>query len=146
MIKNYRPISLTNYDYKIIAFTISNRLQKVLPSLIHQNQTAYIKKKFIGDNVRVVNDIIEYSEKYKKPAIIFGFLKAINTVEWNFTNKVLQKLNFGENVISWIKILYEKANVVIKTMAFCQRKSSLKEACIRDVRYRLSFLYYVLTF
>ena len=30
LLRNYRPISLTNYDYKIIAFTLAKRLQKVI--------------------------------------------------------------------------------------------------------------------
>ena len=41
-IGNYRPISLTNVDYRILAFILSNRLQGVLSSIIHTDQTAYI--------------------------------------------------------------------------------------------------------
>lgn len=42
-LNNYRPISLTNNDYKIIAFIFDNRLQKILDKTIHINQLAYIK-------------------------------------------------------------------------------------------------------
>ncbi len=34
LLKNYRPISLTNYDYKILCFVLANRLQKVLHNII----------------------------------------------------------------------------------------------------------------
>lgn len=42
-LNNYRPISLTNNDYKIIAFIFDNRLQNILDKTIHINQLAYIK-------------------------------------------------------------------------------------------------------
>jgi hypothetical protein len=42
-IKNYRPISLTNCDYKIIAFLLANRLQRVIGKLVNHDQTGYIK-------------------------------------------------------------------------------------------------------
>ena len=92
LLKNYRPINLRNYDYKIIASALSYRLQKVLPSLIHKNQTAYIKKRFIGDNVRTIDDIIAYSEKYNNAGVILSlyFHKAFDTIEWNFMHKVLE--------------------------------------------------------
>ena len=47
-LKNYRPISLTNCDYKILTFVLAKCLQKVIPNLISNNQTAYIKSRFIS--------------------------------------------------------------------------------------------------
>ena len=42
LLKNYRPISLTNADYKIIACMFARRLQKVIDDYISNEQTAYI--------------------------------------------------------------------------------------------------------
>ena len=47
-ISNYRPISLTNVDYRILAFTLAQRMQKVVSNMIGTDQTAYIKKKVYG--------------------------------------------------------------------------------------------------
>ena len=41
-IKNWRPISLLNVDYKIISKALASRLKKVLPNLISPQQTAYV--------------------------------------------------------------------------------------------------------
>ena len=62
LLKNYRPISLTNIDYKIIAFVFAKRLQNILDRLISKSQTAYIKGRFIGENARIILDIFEYCE------------------------------------------------------------------------------------
>ena len=44
-LKNYRPLSLTNTDYKIIAFVLARRLQIVIDRLIGKQKSAYIKGK-----------------------------------------------------------------------------------------------------
>ena len=51
-LKNWRPISLLNTDYKILAKVLSTRLQKVLPSIIHGDQTGFLKDRYIGENIR----------------------------------------------------------------------------------------------
>ena len=83
---NYRPISLCNTDYKILAFSLANRLQKVLPYIINSDQTGYVKNRYIGNNIRLIYDILEYSTKYKKDgALIFlDFAKAFDSLEWKF--------------------------------------------------------------
>ena len=44
---NYRPISLMNFDYKILAYVLAKRMQPTFAECIHPSQTAYLKGKFI---------------------------------------------------------------------------------------------------
>ena len=46
LLENWRPISLVNKHAKIISKVIANRIKRVLPSIIHHNQTGYIKDRF----------------------------------------------------------------------------------------------------
>ena len=110
LLKNYRPISLTNVDYKILAFALSYRLQKVMDKLVGSQQTAYIKNRFIGENIRTVLDILEYTEKQNIPGLMLclDFQKAFDSLEWNFMHSVLDKFNFGQTFKKWMKILYHK--------------------------------------
>lgn len=109
-IKNWRPLSLLNSDYKIFAKVLSNRLQKVIPNLIHPNQVGYIKGRFIGDNIRTMLDILELSSRKNDPGIIvlIDFLKAFDSISWDFLHKTLDFFNFGEIFKSYVKILYSK--------------------------------------
>ena len=85
-IANYRPISLTNVDYRILTFVLANRLQKVIGKIINDDQTAYIKGRFMGNNVRLVSDVIHYYDILNKSGILLAtdFRKAFDSIEWNF--------------------------------------------------------------
>ena len=48
-IKNWRPISFFNVDYKIMSTALATRLKKTLPDLKSCQQTAYVKNRFIGE-------------------------------------------------------------------------------------------------
>ena len=54
-LKNYRPISLINVDLKILTKALTNRLKKVLPSLIHFTQTAVDGRK-IDNTIHMLRD------------------------------------------------------------------------------------------
>ena len=53
-LKNWRPITLLNYDYKIMAAVLAARVQKVIGEIVHENQTGYIKGRLpAASNVRL---------------------------------------------------------------------------------------------
>ena len=66
-LSNLRPITLLNEDYKILAKVIARRIESVLPKLIHSDQTGFIKGRFIGQNVRLLNDLLECTDVRQIP-------------------------------------------------------------------------------
>ena len=60
LMENWRPISLINVDAKIISKVIAARVKNVLPSIIHHNQTGYVKDRYIGETVRSIFDVMEF--------------------------------------------------------------------------------------
>ena len=105
----WRPITLLNVDYKILAKIIANRIKPVLPKLIHPDQTGFIKERFIGQNIRLLNDLMEYTDEHKIPGILLfiDFEKAFDTIEWTFIQNVLKCFNFGPVIRKWISVLYK---------------------------------------
>ena len=61
-IKNWRPISILNVDYEIIAKALATMLKETLPKLISFQQTAYVKNRIIGEGGRLISDTLEMSE------------------------------------------------------------------------------------
>jgi hypothetical protein len=64
LLDNFRPISLINVDLKILSHVLAQRLKKILSKLINEDQTGYIKNRFIGFNLRQIQDIIDYADIY----------------------------------------------------------------------------------
>ena len=98
LLKNYRPISLTNCDYKILTFVLARRIQKVIPKLMSNDQSSYIKGRYIGFNARLINDIIENCEKKNLPGAIvcLDFEKVFDSLDWKFMIKSLKRYGFGD--------------------------------------------------
>ena len=105
---NWRPITLLNVDYKILARMIAKRIESSLPNTIHSDQTGFIKGRYIGQNVRLLNNLMEYTEVNKLPGILLfiDFRKAFDTLEWKFIHNTLAVFNFGSNIRKWISTLY----------------------------------------
>ena len=112
LLDNLRPISLLNVDYKILTKTLAQRLEKVLPTVINPYQTGYVKGHFIGENVRLIRDIMFFTEHTKKPgiAIFLDFRKAFDTIEWNYLSTALQLLNFGHDMLNWFQVIYHQVS------------------------------------
>jgi len=107
-LRNWRPISLLNVDYKIATKTIASRLKDVLPKLIHHNQSGFVKDRNIVEAIRTTIDTISYTAKHNIPGLLLflDFEKAFDTVEVDFMIQVLEKYKFGEEFIRWIKVFY----------------------------------------
>uniref|UniRef100_A0AAR2L1I6 Reverse transcriptase domain-containing protein n=1 Tax=Pygocentrus nattereri TaxID=42514 RepID=A0AAR2L1I6_PYGNA len=55
---SYRPISLLNVDCKLLAKILAQRLEKILPSVISDDQTGFIKHRQLFFNTRRLFDIL----------------------------------------------------------------------------------------
>ena len=108
LLENWEPISLLNTDYKIATKSIAARIAKVLPSLINEDQSGYIKGRFIGQNIRLITDIIECTKTLDNPgiALFLDFKKAFDSLECNFIEKALETFNFGAPLIQWVNTFY----------------------------------------
>ena len=107
-LSNWNPITLLNMDYKIASKAIASRIKNVLPALIHSGQSGFMKDRFIGQNIRLINDILEQTELQNVPGILLqlDFRKAFDTVEWPVIQQTLSKFNFGDSLKRWVQTLY----------------------------------------
>ena len=119
-LSNWGPLTLLNVDYKILAKIIGRRIESVLPTLIHSDQTGFIKGRFIGQNVRLLNDLMTYAESNNLTGILLFiyFRKAFDTIEWDFIQKSIEMFNFGPNIRKWISILYTNVESGVMNTGF----------------------------
>ncbi|XP_062085752.1 uncharacterized protein LOC133791859 [Humulus lupulus] len=68
---DYRPIACCNSIYKCISKMLCGRLAMVLPSLVHQNQGAFVKNRLLAHNILILQDIIKgYKRKNISPRCV----------------------------------------------------------------------------
>jgi len=69
--------------YKIAAKSIATRLKKVLPHLINNDQTGFLKCRFLGENIRLINSVMDYAEKQNIPDLLLFVDFEKPSILWN---------------------------------------------------------------
>ena len=106
-IAEFRPISLCNVVYKLIAKVVVNRLKKILSHEIDDSQSAFLSGRLITDNVLVAFETLHYLKIKTQGKLGFTTLKldmskAYDRVEWVFLVKVMEHLGFPNQLVSLI--------------------------------------------
>ena len=98
-VTEYRPINLCNVIYKLASKTLANRLKKILPSIINDTQSAFVKGRLITDNGLVAFEAMHQINLKKsgtigEMALKLDMSKAYDMVEWACLEKIIEKLGF----------------------------------------------------
>jgi hypothetical protein len=107
-LKNWRPLTLLNCDYKIFPKLMAIRLQRVLTDLISTDQSGCIKGRSTFTNIRSTMDVINTCNEMNMPGLLafIDYEKAFDTVRWEFMKNVLKKMNFGTYFCNCISLMY----------------------------------------
>ncbi|XP_074317080.1 uncharacterized protein LOC141653264 [Silene latifolia] len=100
----YRPIACCNIIYKCISKLLCNRLTRILPDLIAQNQGGFIQGRSIMENILICQDIIRlYERKAVSPRCLLkmDLQKAYDTIECEFLDQMLSALNLPDQFKGW---------------------------------------------
>jgi hypothetical protein len=106
-IGNWRPISLTNCDLKIITKALAIRMGKVADSLTFNSQTAYIRGRSVMDNLRIINYIINNDELPDRAIISLDAKKAFDSVDHSYIKRILKEYGFGPSFSKMFDVLYK---------------------------------------
>jgi exonuclease III len=116
-IKNWRPITLSNCDSKIITKAIATRVSKVLDTIIDNSQTAYVPTRSVMDNIRSNFILKNHCSKRSIDAVLISLdaKKAFDSVSHDYIRKVLRNYGFGENFVRSFDTLYNnlKSSIMI---------------------------------
>ena len=82
--------------------------------------TGFVKDRFIGKNVRLIKDVMDYLDNCNSTGIMVAidFKKAFDSLEWLFIKLSMIKFNFGDNIIRWVSIFYQNIQTAVLNNGF----------------------------
>ena len=85
---------------KVASKALFERMKKVIHSIIHCDETAYIKGR---ESVRLIDDLLTYADQENLDGIMFAadVENAFDSVEHNLVFATLKKFGFGDSFIKW---------------------------------------------
>ena len=114
-IKNYRPITLLNTDYKLLTKALSTQLATHIHTLIHPDQHGFIQGRSIYDPIRLNQTACTYADYMEENGAIVALdqEKAYDKIDHHYLIETLKCFNLPHTFINTISSLYESATTAV---------------------------------
>ncbi|CAN1841986.1 LINE-1 retrotransposable element ORF2 protein [Linum perenne] len=130
----FRPISCCNVLYKCITKILANRIGEILPLIISNSQSAFVKGRIITDNVLMAQELVNsYHLGNVSPRCVLkaDLMKAFDSVDWHFLFSVLRAMRFPAQFITWVEVCLSSAMFSVSIngglCGFFQAKKGLRQ-------------------
>ncbi len=106
---------------------LATRLKEVLQSIINEDKSGYMKGRYIGQNIRILEDISFFTKHKQLSGILLSidFEKVFDFLNWNFL--------FGNIFIGYIKTMYNDIGSSIlnngTTCKFFKLQRRVRQGC-----------------
>ncbi|KAL8132835.1 hypothetical protein AgCh_008351 [Apium graveolens] len=112
------PIALCNVLYKILAKVLANKLKEILPGLIFENQSVFVPRRIIFDNVLVVFELLHFVKKKNRGsdgevALKLDISKAFDRVSRNYQQKRMKIMGCTDKWTKWVMLCTTHVNYMI---------------------------------
>ncbi|XP_026400442.1 uncharacterized protein LOC113296351 [Papaver somniferum] len=115
-LRNFRPIGLSNFFFKIFTKILATRLGSVLDKLVSEEQVAFMKGRNIHENISLASEMVNELHIKRKDGNIglkLNISQAFDTVSWSFVLEVFRRYGFSEQWCSWIFNILNSARISI---------------------------------
>ena len=114
-IQNYRPISLLNTLYKIVAKVYANCMKPLLHNWILPSQTGFVPNRCILDNVFLAFEAIAWTRENRQDLsmLLLNFEKAYDRVNWTYLREVMGRMGFHSTWINQVLSLNQNATASV---------------------------------
>ena len=122
-VRNWYFITLHNVVYKLASRVSVGRLLKVIHVVASKDQTCGVPDRFIGENVALLRDIVDYASFSNVPTAVLSLdqEKAFDRVDWSFMLATLSKMGLGPSFLHGVRLFYTgvQSCVNVNGYSFC---------------------------
>ena len=143
-LRNWRPLTMLCYDYKILARILAMRMEAVNDKLISSDQNGFLWHRSTQFNIRTVSEVIAYANKAHRPLVIatIDFEKCFDRVEFKAIRGALAYFGFSEWFIRWTDVLFGDFELCTQNGGFLSNFFSKTRGCAQGCPYSpTAFLY-----
>ncbi|CAL1381633.1 unnamed protein product [Linum trigynum] len=136
-IAQFRPIGLCNVSYKALAKCLANRLKEFMPQLVDQNQSSFVPKRHITDNIIILQEVV-HSLSLKTGAkgsmiLKIDLAKAYDRINWKFLESTLMAAGIPDDFVKLVMACVTTARFQVLWNGGCtesfQPTRGLRQGC-----------------
>lgn len=134
-VKDYRPLTMLNADYKMLARVITARITGVAHKVLHPMVVQPGGARNITASLGDLRDAVSYFDFTQKPACLLSadIVGAFNFVRHDFLYEVMRRMGFGEDFIAIMKALYTGGTTRVQVNGYLsvafQVLRSMRQGC-----------------
>ena len=117
-VKNMRPITLLNVDFKIITKALSLRLSPLMHNFVHMDQKGFVKGRYLGEQVLDIYAVQDIATK-DEAILLLDIRKAFDSVSWLFLENRLRAYGFPWKFIKLIRTLFRSKELRVYNNGYC---------------------------
>ncbi|KAE8739469.1 hypothetical protein FOCC_FOCC015023, partial [Frankliniella occidentalis] len=134
-VKDYRPITLLNADYKILARCIAARISAVTAKVVHPMAVQPGGARNITAALCDLRDVVAYHDLLDEPGCLVSadIEGAFNNVRHDFLFEVMTRMGFGADFVNIMRTIYTGGNTRMQVNGYLSKpfdvRRSVRQGC-----------------
>jgi hypothetical protein len=107
-LRNYRPLTMLNTDYKVLAKLLNRRVASVIEHVVSSPQLGFVPGRIITEASHLTKLMQAYLDETDEEGLMIAldWEKAFDSISWDYLHDSLEAINVGPDMRRWYHILY----------------------------------------
>ena len=117
-LRNYRPITLLNTDYKLLGKVLGARMKNAVDEIISPNQLGFVPKRVITEASHLTKLIQAYLDETDEEGLLIALdmEKAFDRCSWDYLRNAFRSAGFGPGFCNMIDTIYNDGAPPMRTV------------------------------
>ena len=131
LIGNWRPLTMLNMDYKILATVLATRLKPVLNRLVSKDQTGFLVGRKITTTIWRTMDVIDLANKLEIPGYLIcaDFVKCFDLISYSGIRGSLRFFGIGKQFINYVDLLLTQFESCVTNNGYLSQWFNVTRSC-----------------